>query len=174
MFIYSFPVLLSHIQLGTPIEFLSIILLLTVVLYISSPYDPSADNIESGKLWSLSFYQYLLFAWLGQLKLWLVFWPFFILLNICLFLTDWLATHGKFTVSSWDEVHFILATPVIFWTIIVWRNSINTRLRFNATMARLMTLAVFFEFGLKLLIRKDYPRIFFACQDILLDYASCF
>jgi hypothetical protein len=37
-----------------------------------------------------------------------------------------------------------------------------------------MTFAVFFEYALKLVIRDDYPRIFFACQDIMLDYASCF
>jgi len=35
-------------------------------------------------------------------------------------------------------------------------------------------LAVFFEYGLKLIIRQDYPRVFFECQEIALDYASCF
>ncbi len=174
MFIYSLPILINYIQPGTIIEFLSIVLLISIVLYISTPFDPSAYDKERINLFSFGFYRYLQYAWMGQLKLWMVFWPFFIILNISLFLIDWLATQGKFTVSSWDEVHFILATPVIFWTIIVWRNSINTLSRFYATFARLMTLTVFFEYGLKLLIRKDYPRIFFACQDILLDYASCF
>lgn len=173
MFIYSLPILFINIQLGTPIEFLLIICFLMLVLYIATPFDPS--YIEEGrKLFSLSFYQYLLYSWIGQLKLWVVFWPFFIVLNFSLLITDWLAIHGKFTVSSWDEIHFILATPIIFWTIVVWRNSINTQLFLTGVLARLMTLSVFFEFGLKLLIRKDYPRIFFACQDILLDYATCF
>ncbi|SHE20222.1 hypothetical protein BPUTEOMOX_1028 [methanotrophic endosymbiont of Bathymodiolus puteoserpentis (Logatchev)] len=81
---------------------------------------------------------------------------------------------GNFTVSSWDEVHFILLTPAIFWTLCVWRNSFNTKSRFSAAGARFMTFAVFFEYALKLVIRDDYPRIFFACQDIMLDYASCF
>ena len=174
MFIYSLVILFTHIQMGSPIELLSIVLFLMVVLYISTPFYPAAYAEGEGEKSSYSLYQYLLYAWIGHLKLWMVFWPFFILLNISLFLTDWLATHGKFTVSSWDEIHFILATPIIFWTIVIWRNSINTRLPFGGALARLMTLFVYFEFALKLLIRKDYPRVFFACQDILLDYAACF
>ncbi|KAF3981114.1 MAG: hypothetical protein HFP81_08535 [Methylococcales symbiont of Hymedesmia sp. n. MRB-2018] len=173
MFIYSLPILFSHIQIGSPIELLSIVLVLTTVLYIVTVFDPSYVG-EGGPLFGLSLYRYLLYAWIGHLKLWVVFWPFFILLNISLFITDWLATGGKFTVSSWDEVHFVLATPIVFWTIIVWRNSINTHLPLTGALARLMVLLVYFEFALKLLIRKDYPRIFFACQDILLDYAACF
>lgn len=173
MFIYSIPILFLHVQLGSPLELLSIILLLMLVLYIATPFDPSYAG-QGGELFSLSFYHYLLYAWIGQLRLWVVFWPFFIVLNISLFVTDWLARQGKFTVSSWDEIHFILATPIILWTIVVWRNSINTRLPYIAALARLMTLSVFFEFAVKLLIRQDYPRIFFSCQDILLDYAACF
>ncbi len=173
MFIYSLPIFFIHIQLGSPLELFAIILLLMAVLYAVTAFDPSFNG-EGEPLFSLSLYRYLLYGLIGNLKLWVAFWPFFILLNISLFITDWLAVHGKFTVSSWDEIHFILVTPIIFWTIVVWRNSINTSLPLSGALARLMTVFVYFEFALKLLIRKDYPRIFFSCQDILLDYAACF
>jgi len=85
-----------------------------------------------------------------------------------------LARKGEFTVSSWDAMHLILFTPIIFWTIAVWRNALNTSIRSWAVLARFMTLAVFFEYGLKLVIRIDYPRIFFQCQEAVLDYSACF
>ncbi len=134
---------------------------------------PYEDNVNTKKS-ERTFYKYLLEAWTGQLQLWFVFWPFFILLNVTLFSIDTLAQQGEFTVSSWDEIHFILATPVICWTIAVWRNSVNTSFRFWGAAARLMTVMIFFEYGLKLIIRRDYPRIFFACKEIMLDYSGCF
>lgn len=172
MFIYSLPLLFTQMQVGTPIELIIIITVILAILYIATPLilDDKDLNISSNK----TFYNYLLNAWVGQSKLWKVFWPFFIILNLSLYIADNLAKSGNFTVSSWDEVHFMLAIPVIFWTISVWRNSINTQFRFWAALARLMTLAVFFEYGLKMVIRIDYPRIFFSCQDIILDYGSCF
>jgi uncharacterized membrane protein YobD (UPF0266 family) len=85
-----------------------------------------------------------------------------------------MAQQSLITVSSWDEIHFVLVTPIIIWTIVVWRNSYNTTSRYWAAALRLMVVTVYFEYALKLLIRKDYPRIFFQCQEIALDYASCF
>jgi len=172
MFIYSLPIFFTHIQLGTPLELLLIALFLLVISYLTVPSSNKDKECTSVK--GLSFYQGLLCAWIGHLKLWVVFWPFFILLNISLFITDSLAIQGNFTVSSWDEVHFILLTPVIFWALSIWRNSANTSSRLGAALARVAVLAVFFEYALKLVIRDDYPRIFFSCQDIILDYASCF
>lgn len=173
MFIYSFPLLFSHIQWGTPLHLIIVIFFIAIVLFIASPKS-SVDDIEWESVFSLTFYQYLFQGWNGYLKLWCIFWPFFIVLNISLYMTDTIAKQGLFTVSSWDEVHFMLVMPIIFWIIAVWRNSVNTVSRYWAMLARLMTLSVLFEFGLKLVIRQDYPRIFFACQDIMLDYASCF
>lgn len=174
MFIYSVPILFAHMQLGTPLELIFIILLLFAVLYISTPFMHSSDEKHWVVLSDLTLYKYLQHAWYGDLRLWIAFAPFFIILNFILFGTDTLAQRGYLTVSSWDEIHFILATPIIFWTITVWRNSYNTYSRIWAAATRFMTLTVFFEYGLKLLIRKDYPRIFFQCQEITLDYASCF
>ncbi len=172
MFIYSLPILFAQMEVGTPIELIVIALVILGVLFIATPL-LIADK-ESNVQTSHTFYNYLLNAWTGQSKLWLVFWPFFLILNLSLYAVDNLAKSGSFTVSSWDEVHLIFAIPVIFWTLSVWRNSINTDFRLWAALARLMTLAVFFEYGLKLKIRIDYPRIFFSCQDIILDYGSCF
>ncbi|MEE9337504.1 MAG: hypothetical protein V3U87_05445 [Methylococcaceae bacterium] len=174
MFIYSLPILFSYIQLGTVQEYFGTILFLLILLFIATPFDSSYKEIEWGKVSELTLYRYLLDSWNGQVKLWLVFWPFFIILNLSLYFIDNLARTGSFTVSSWDEIHFILLTPTIFWTIIVWQNSINTSSRYWAVIARFITLAVFFEYGLKLVIRIDYPRIFFQCQEAVLDYASCF
>ena len=174
MFIYSLPIFFVYIQLGTAQEYLGTILFLLILLYIATPFDSFYKEIEWGAISDLTMYQYLFDSWNGQIKLWLVFWPFFIILNLSLYVTDSLARAGNFTVSSWDAVHFILLTPVIFWVNSVWRNSLNTGSRYWAIGARFMTLAVFFEYGLKLVIRMDYPRIFFQCQEAVLDYASCF
>lgn len=174
MFIYSLPILFTYMQWGAPREFILVILFFLMVLFISTPYDAHFKEGEWGKESDLTINKYLVDAWVGLVKLWLVFWPFFIFLNIAFFITDNLAKKGSITVSSWDEIHFILLTPVIFWTIIVWRNSINTGIRFWAIAARFLTLTVFFEYILKLLIRRDFPRIFFECQEISLDYAACF
>lgn len=174
MFFYSLPLLFTHMQFGTPIEFLGVISFFFILLYIATPKGLEFKNIEWGRVSDLSFYQYLFDSWNGMIKLWLVFWPFFIILNISLFTIDSLAKVGLLTVSGWDEIHFMLVIPAIFWTITVWKNSIHTCSRSLAIIARFMTITVFFEYVLKLMIRKDYPRIFFECQDIALDYAACF
>jgi len=172
MFIYSLPLFFTQIQLSTPLDLLLIVLFLFIISYLTTP-SPNKDG-ACVSLKGLSLYQYLIYAWVGHLKLWVVFWPFFILLNISLFITDTLAIQGNFTVSSWDEIHFILLTPILFWTLAIWRNSANTHSRIGAAAARLTVLTVFCEYALKLEIRDDYPRIFFSCQDIILDYAACF
>jgi len=174
MFIYSIPILFGYMQFGTPVEFLGVIVFLLILLYIATHVGIDFKEIKWGKVTDLTFYQYLFDSWNGVVKLWLVFWPFFIIVNISLFGIDTLAKAGMLTVSGWDEIHFILVTPVIFWVIIVWRNSVHTISRYWAVAARFMTLTVFFEYVLKLIIRRDYPRVFFECQDIALDYAACF
>ncbi|MBM4208659.1 MAG: hypothetical protein FJ190_11880 [Gammaproteobacteria bacterium] len=166
MFYFSLPILFNDIQWVSPLECLLITLGVLVLLYLSAP-----QTGQHGQQTSDSF---LLSAWLGELPLHWVFWPFFLFLNASLLCADLLAKAGKITVSSWDEIHFALLLTVIWWTIGVWRCSANTAHKIWAALARLTTLAVFLEYGLKLLIRIDYPRIFFNCEDILLDYGSCF
>jgi hypothetical protein len=161
-------------QFGTISEYIFTILFFLILLTIATPYNSFFRETQWGRVSDLTLYSYLFDAWNGLVKLWLVFWPFFILLNSALFTVDNLARKGAFTVSSWDAIYFILFTPVLFWTIAVWRNAMNTSTRYWAVLARLMTLAVFFEYALKLVIRLDYPRIFFQCQEAMLDYSACF
>ncbi|UOA10889.1 hypothetical protein KKZ03_17720 [Methylobacter sp. S3L5C] len=166
MFYYSLPLFFTHIGSASPLELLIIFFGLFVVLFISSP-PVSEDFQEQAK-------GYLFSAWTGRVTLGWVFWPFFLILNSSLYVADTLAKNGMLTVSSWDDVHLMLLLPIVWWIVAIWRCSVNTHLRVWMACARLLTFAVFFEYGLKLLIRIDYPRIFFGCEELLLDYGSCF
>ena len=169
LFIYSLPLFFDHIGLASPLDLLIIFIALLVILFINSLF--FEENIEKQKQ---STDNYLFAGWNGSAALKPVFWPFFLLLNVCLYTADTLAKTGIFTVSSWDEVHLMLLLPAVWWTTSVWRCSPYTKLSVWGACARLVTLSVFFEYGLKLLIRIDYPRIFFGCDELLLDYGSCF
>jgi hypothetical protein len=167
MFFYTLPILFNNIRSVSPTECLLMALALFALLYISVSVDD--EN------WQPQPYtHFLLTSWLGGMSLYWVFWPFFLLLNASLVATDLLAKNGLITVSGWDDIHFVLLFPIAWWTISLWRCSGNTRLRIWAALARWVTVALFVEYGLKLLIRIDYPRMFFNCEDLLLDYGSCF
>ena len=167
MFIYTLPLFFAEIAWASPVELLMIVVALLLVLFLSAPV-----LAEKGQQLSLN--KYLFSAWVGGVSLRWVLWPFFIVLNISLYVADTLAKMGLLTVSSWDDVHLMLLLPIIWWTTAVWRCSANTTQSIFAAGSRLLTLAVFFEYGLKLLIRIDYPRLFFGCEELLLDYGSCF
>lgn len=167
MFIYSLPLFFTYIGSASPVELLIIFFGFFVVLFISSP--PSREDFQKPSVDT-----YLFSAWIGGVALKWVFWPFFLILNVSLYTADTLAKTGMLTVSSWDDVHLMLLLPVVWWATAIWRCSVNTHLRVWMACARLLTLMVFFEYGLKLLIRIDYPRIFFGCEELLLDYGSCF
>ena len=172
MFFYSLPLFFTQTQFGSPFELFLITLTLFIGLFISTP--PYADGYLTTPPSIKSLYDYLLYTWYGQLSLSQVFWPFFLLLNLGIFSADYSAKEGWISVSSWDDAHFMFFIPSFFWAIAVWRSSENTQTRTGAAYARLMTIAVFFEYALKLLIRYQYPRIFFNCQESLIDYVSCF
>jgi hypothetical protein len=167
MFVYSLPILFTDIGGLTVLEFSLIALGLWMALYALSFFSEKDTQQKSLD-------NYLLSAWLGEVDLKWVFFPFFIILNVCLYITDTAAKLGLLTVSSWDDIHLILFLPTIWWTTSTWRCSKNTMLSIYAACGRFLTLSVFFEYSLKLLIRIDYPRIFFDCNDVLLDYGSCF
>jgi hypothetical protein len=167
MFFYSLSILFNDIQLVSPIECLIMSVAILTVLHFSAP-----TPVQN---WRQQPYDgFLLTSWLGGMSLHWVFWPYFVFLNASLLTVDMLAKSGKLTVSSWDEIHFALLLSVVWWTISIWRCSGNSKARIWAALARFSTLAVFIEYGLKMLIRIDYPRIFFNCEEILLDYGNCF
>jgi hypothetical protein len=167
MFFYSLPIFFNDIQLASPIECFLMIGTVFAVLYFSAP-SPEQNWQQR------PFDSFLLTSWLGGASLYWVFWPFFLFLNTSLLTADLLAKSATITVSSWDEIHFVLLLTTCWWTVSIWRCSSNTRARIWAALARLATISVLVEYSLKLLIRIDYPRIFFNCEDILLDYGSCF
>ena len=171
MFIYSLSLLFTYLNLGSPFELLAIALIMFITLFISAPFP---DELFEDRPFNYPLYFYFLYAWAGQLSLWRVFWPFFIILNAGIFITDYQAKAGEISVSSWDDLHFMFFFPSLYWTIAVWRSSANTTKKIWAAYARLATLTVFFEYGLKIWIRNEYPNVFFECQEKMMDYMSCF
>ncbi|MGR8953458.1 MAG: hypothetical protein ACU83V_13755 [Gammaproteobacteria bacterium] len=167
MFIYSLPILFNTLNSLSPVEALFIAAGIFVIVWLLAP----APQGYSGNLTSE---RYLYSCWIGSQPLLTTFWPFFLGLNGVLFTADTLAKNGRFTVSSWDDVYFVLSLPIIWWTVSIWRCSANTQWRICSAGARFMTLAVYFEYALKIHIRIDYPRVFFNCEELLLDYGSCF
>ena len=167
MFIYSLPLFFTDIGFISQFDLLFISIALFVALFIASFF--AEKNTQKKSLDN-----YLFSAWYGEIELKWVFWPFFLILNVCFYVADTLAKSGTLTVSAWDDVYFILCLPVIWWEVSIWRCSENTSLGIWAACARFLTFGVFAEYGLKLLIRVDYPRLFFECDELLLDYGSCF
>ncbi|MDQ7090065.1 MAG: hypothetical protein Q9M50_05400 [Methylococcales bacterium] len=170
MFAHSLPLFFMHLNMGSFLELSIIFATLGGVLYISAPL---VNGLVEDKPFSSPLY-YCLYAWTAKLALWRVFWPFFIALNIGLYTADYAMSIGEFTVSSWDDVHFMLFVFGCFWTVVVWRNSINCLSQIWMASARLMTLTLFFEFGVKIVMRIYYPRILFDCSHRVLDYMVCF
>lgn len=167
MFYFSLPIIFYDIRLIAPGEaFLILCFTLTALFFLTAPP-------QGGTRPEISEH-YLLNAWLGNIRLAPVFWPFFLLLNASLLSADLLAKGGHITVSSWDDIHFILILPFIWWAVSIWRSSQNTGLRIWAVLARAVTLLVVVEYGFKLAIRIDYPRLFFHCEELLLNYGNCF
>lgn len=154
-------------HLASPLELLIITTALFLILFLTHPLHENLTTTDFRT-------HYLFSAWNGNAPLSWAFWPFFLLLNSSLFIADFLAKTGVITVSSWDDIHFVLLFPLCWWTLAVWRCSKNAKTAAWQAFSRLVTLSVFFEYAVKLSIRIDYPRIFFACEDLLLDYGSCF
>ncbi len=170
MFYFTLPIITSQSSLLSYGDLLAISAAILLILYISAPDPEPFTDFPKHK----TFRDYLFAAWCGYLPLWKIFWPFFILLNGTLIYIDYLAKTGTLTVSSWDVAHFVLINPIIWWVVSIWRASFNTRSKFWAASARLATLAIVLEYMLKLFIRMQYPRIFFNCQELMLDYGNCF
>jgi len=167
MFIHTLPLFFSHIQLASPVELLVILAAVFILVFLTLPAHESNYNTGFPD-------DYLFSAWNGSVRLSWVFWPFFLILNASLYAADILAKSGIFTVSGWDDVHFVMLFPISWWAISVWRCTKNGIVRVWRACARLAILLVFFEYALKLSIRIDYPRVFFACEELLLDYGNCF
>ncbi len=171
MFVNTLPLIFLYTTLASPEELLVIALGMFSVIYVSAP-EPDTDWRQ--KPHAFSFRVYLLRGWTGNMALWKIFWPYFLLLNGALLLFDNLVKNSLISVSSWDTLHFVMISPTLWWAMAIWRCSDKTQRRLWGAAARLMVAGVFFEYLLKLWIRIKIPQIFFNCQDHLLDFVTCF
>ncbi|RLA25597.1 MAG: hypothetical protein DRQ62_02065 [Gammaproteobacteria bacterium] len=174
MLINSLSALFAYTNLINYIE-ASIILLIT----LSIVYMLTADKLADGEHDRLiigsdntNIYMYIQSTWLGRQSLLRAFLPFFIILNCALWYADYRSYNGSYTIASWLTILVILALPVLWWTISVWRCSVHAS-RFWASIARFFTIAVYYEFFLRLIIGYYYPQIWFNCQQLIIEFGDC-
>ena len=135
-----------------------------------NPYDNSTDNLTKiAANDNTNIYMYIQSAWLGRTSLIRAFLPFFIIFNSALFYADYRSDNGTYTIASWLTILVILALPVFWWTIAVWRCSRHDS-RIWASAARFVTVAVCYEYILRVIIAYDYPQIWFNCQQLIIEY----
>lgn len=173
MFVYTLSFLFTKTTLLSSVEFLIIILILYAFLYFTAPYPDKAIATPktTGKP---SFILQVQAAFHGEMALWIVFWPYFLILNLILITADSLAVTSSISVSSWDDILLMAISSSLMWTIAIWRCSWQTNSRIWAALARLLTLCAFLDYCLRILIRIDYPRAFFNCEEAILNYSTCF
>ncbi|MDT8406672.1 MAG: hypothetical protein RQ715_05430 [Methylococcales bacterium] len=170
MFIYSFPVLLAEHALDLS-AWLLFAALLVGFFYLSAPvaeYQPVKHQRK------VSFYQFLWSSWQGLEPLLWVFWPFFVLINVWIYLSDHAVLNADISVSSWINLHLIMLMPIIWWTGSVWRASASHGSRLWIAVARLGVSLAYLEYGAKIYIFIQMPRAFFQCDEAVLNYFSCF
>ncbi len=170
MFITSLPVLFNYINIVSYLEFGSLIVCLTYVIYSITPQPLSSwQQTPAGGP-----YLYLHATWFGRVPLWHTFWPFFLLFNAMLFYIDYRAANATYTIASWVTMHIIFAMPLIYWTIAVWRSSDKCSRKGYAVAARLITVCAYFEYLIRYLIWKEYPYALFDCRQMMMEYGDCF
>lgn len=181
MFILTLPIIFEHTNLLTPLALLLIFTLLLGLLYIITP---TTKSIVESKIIRQSIaqeskhyqqkYHFLYQAWYGNMPLWKVFWPYFIIVNWVLYASDWATRATILSVPTWDNILLVCIVSALWWFIGVWRMSPYCGQRIYAAVAQLLTLALFADFILRIFIRIQYPRIFFDCEGMLFNYSSCF
>lgn len=174
MFVYTLSFLFVHSSLLSPVEFLIIIIILYAFLYFTAPYPNKTITAPPTATGKPSFILHIQAAFNGEMALWLVFWPYFLITNIILIIADSMAVTSSISVSSWDDILLMAVSSSLIWTIAIWRCSWQTNSRIWAALARLLTLCAFFDYCMRILIRVDYPRAFFNCEEAILNYSSCF
>ena len=171
MLINSLAAFFAYTSFINPIEAGVILTITAYTIYILTPaqatYEPALKNLQG-----VNIYMYLQSAWLGRLPLLPVFLPFFIILNGVLFYADYRSDIGTYTIASWLTILVTLALPLFWWTVSVWRCSLHAS-RVWATVARFLTVAVYYEYILRLIIGYYYPQIWFNCQQLIIEYGDC-
>ena len=172
MFINTLPIIFQYTDAINPLEFLLFSSILFLVLYFSAT--DAVPETAPTRIIKTDFYQYLKQGWLGFMSLPAVFWPFFLIFNLAIFSADYLVKSGTFSISSWGNVHLMLAGPLIWWLVAVWRSQALSRVRLWNAASRFIVSAALVEFLLRIFLRIELPRIFFSCDDLMINYYSCF
>jgi hypothetical protein len=169
MFINTFPIIFTYTSLFSPVE---AVIFLAAIFFLVYYYTPEVNKKRTNKSGN-GLYKYLHSAWLGNSTLWLVFWPFFLLVNAVLYYIDYRVINVTYTIASWKTVHGMLFLPIVWWTASVWRCSQSTGYKIWSSAARTITLYLFFEYILRFIISTQYPNTFFDCRLLIMEYGDC-
>ncbi len=177
MLINSLSALFAFTGLINPLEACITLALTFYIVYIFTPKQNSNDNdaYNLAKITAnddTSIYMYIQSAWLGRQSLLRTFLPFFVIFNGALFYADYRVDSGTYTIASWLTMIVILALPVLWWTVAVWRCSAHAN-RLWGCIARFLTIAVYYEYLLRMIIAYYYPNIWFNCQQLVIEFGDC-
>lgn len=175
MLISSLSAFFTFTSLISPLEAVIILVVTAYIIYILTPNQQANDSAPYKLIQNtgdINIYTYLQSAWLGRQPLLRTFLPFFIILNGALFYADYRVDDGSYTIASWLTMLVILALPVFWWTIAVWRCSIHAT-RLWASAARFFTITVYYEYLLRIMIAYYYPHIWFNCQQLIIELGDC-
>lgn len=177
MLINSLAALFAFTGLINPFEACITLALTFYIVYIFTPKQSSNDN-DAYHLAKIAandnsnIYMYIQSAWLGRQSLLRTFLPFFVIFNAALFYADYRVDNGTYTIASWLTMLVILALPVFWWTVAVWRCSAHAH-RLWGSVARFLTIAVYYEYLLRIIIAYYYPNIWFNCQQLVIEFGDC-
>lgn len=169
MFINSMPAIFAYTNLITPFKFTSLLLLVVIAVYITSPQIKYFRAKQEQK----SIYLILRNCWIGDEFLWIAFWPFFILINCGFFYIDYRAEHLTYTISSWRTVHAMLFIPSVWWLRSVFKCSVNTEKTIWSIFARTLSIYVAIDYFLRLYISFYFPQIIFDCKLLAIELGNC-
>ena len=177
MLINSLSAFFAFTTLISPLEAGIILVVTFFIVYILMPKQYEIDYASYGLTENTgadgtNIYMYIQSAWLGRQSLVRTFFPFFIIFNSALFYADYRVANGTYTIASWLTILVILALPVFWWTVAVWRCSIHAN-RLWASLARFFTIAVYYEYLLRIMIAYYYPHIWFNCQQLIIEFGDC-
>lgn len=169
MFFYTVPYLTHYSTLIPVVQLIALVVAVLLLIAISVP--SPADRLPSRIVFGWDF-PYTL--WYRDVRLSQVFWPCWLVLNGLVFLVDMLAKAGIASVLVWDITQLLTLVGLYWWGVAVWRASPNTRRQSWAFLARLVVVLSLLEIVHRVFIRIKFPRDFFGCDELFLNFTSCF
>jgi hypothetical protein len=169
MFITTLPIIFTYIHLFSAIEAAVFLAAIGGLVYVYTPEPQRTWQEKPGKNW----YQFLKAAWLGELRLWRAFWPFFLFVNGVLYYADYRIAAVTYTIASWKTVHGMLFLPIIWWTVSVWQCTRHSRYKVYGALARTMTITLYLDLILRIYISSQHPNTLFDCRLLIMQYGDC-